>query len=179
MIGNLLQQFYNIADTIIVGQVLGANALAAVGSSYTLMVFLISIILGLCMGCGVLFSIQYGERAWDQLKNSIFQSLLWIVIITIVLTIFIYLFLDGILVLLQIPSEITPLMKGYLLWIFSGLFATFLFNYFASLLRSVGNSLGPLYFLSIASIVNVGFDMVFVMGFKMGVNGAVMATIIA
>lgn len=63
--------------------------------------------------------------------------------------------------------------------IFSGLFATFLYNYFASLLRSVGNSLGPLYFLSIASIVNVGFDMVFVMGFKMGVNGAAMATIIA
>ena len=77
ILGNLLQQFYNIADTLVVGQFLGANALAAVGSSYTLMTFLTSILLGLCMGSGAVFSIQYGQKDMERLRHSSFVSLLW------------------------------------------------------------------------------------------------------
>ena len=86
--GNILQQFYNIADTFIVGKFLGADALAAVGSSYALMIFLTSILLGLCMGSGALFSIRFGERNEEKLKSSIFVSFFLILAVTVVINIF-------------------------------------------------------------------------------------------
>ena len=97
MIGNLLQQLYNIADTLIVGRYLGENALAAVGSSYTLMVFLTSILLGLCMGSSAFFSIQFGSRNFERLKNGFFLSFVLIGGITLILNVVIYLGMDGIL----------------------------------------------------------------------------------
>ncbi len=155
MLGNLLQQFYNIADTLIVGRFLGANALAAVGSSYTLMVFLTSIILGLCMGSSAYFSILYGRKAIDELKNSFFLSFLLIGAVSLILNLLVYLFVDEIMMLLHIPSEIYSMMQSYLLWIFAGMSATFLYNYFANLLRAVGNSMAPLLFLAISAILNI------------------------
>lgn len=179
ILGNLLQQLYNLADTWVVGRFIGEGALAAVGSSYTLMTFLTSILLGLCMGSSVYFSIQYGRQDPDRLRNGIFQSFLLIGGLTLLLNLTVYLALDGILILLQIPSDILDLTKEYLRWIFAGIVATFLYNFFANLLRSVGDSATPLVFLGISVVLNIGLDILFVVPLDMGVRGAAMATVIA
>ena len=179
ILGNLLQQLYNLADTWVVGRFIGEGALAAVGSSYTLMTFLTSILLGLCMGSSVYFSIQYGRQDPDRLRNGIFQSFLLIGGLTLLLNLTVYLALDGILVLLQIPLDLLGLTKEYLQWIFAGMAATFLYNFFANLLRSVGDSATPLVFLGISVVLNIGLDILFVVPLGMGVRGAAMATVIA
>ena len=179
ILGNLLQQLYNLADTWVVGRFIGEGALAAVGSSYTLMTFLTSILLGLCMGSSVYFSIQYGRQDPDRLRNGIFQSFLLIGGLTLLLNLTVYLALDGILVLLQIPLDILGPTKEYLQWIFAGMAATFLYNFFANLLRSVGDSATPLVFLGISVVLNIGLDILFVVPLGMGVRGAAMATVIA
>ena len=112
--GNLLQQCYNIADTLIVGRFLGSGALAAVGSSYTLMTFLTSILLGLCMGSGAVFSIRYGEKDEERLKESMGASFLLILITAVILNILVFLLLDEIMILLQVPGEIYEMMREYL-----------------------------------------------------------------
>ena len=111
MFGNLLQQMYNIADTWVVGRFLGADALAAVGSSYTLMTFLTSILLGLCMGSGAAISMQYGSGEHDRMRQSVFQSFALIAGMALVLNLLVYLGLDGILWVLRVPEELKPLMK--------------------------------------------------------------------
>ncbi|MDO4345573.1 MAG: MATE family efflux transporter [Eubacteriales bacterium] len=179
MAGNLLQQLYNIADTWVVGRFLGANALAAVGSSYTLMVFLTSILLGLCMGSGAFFSIQYGRRDDDRLKNGIFLSFLFIGVITLLLNILVFLGMNAILKFMRVPAEIVPLMREYLFFIFMGIFATFLYNYFSNLLRAVGNSVTPLIFLALCTILNIFLDLFFVLVLHWGVRGAAVATVIS
>jgi len=162
MVGNLLQQMYNVADTLIVGQFLGKDALAAVGSAYALMTFLTSILLGLCMGSGVKFSICFGGEEKDGLKNSFFLSFVMIGVLTAVLNLGVFLGLDGILELLQVPGEVYPLMREYLWVIFWGISATFVYNFFASVLRAVGNSVTPLIFLGISAVLNIILDLVFV-----------------
>lgn len=119
--GNLLQQFYNIADTLIVGRVLGRDALAAVGSAYTLMVFLTSVLIGLCMGSGVSFSISFGAKDSDKLKSGIFHSFTLISALTLLLTILAFLGTDCIMNLLNVPSEVLPPMRQYLKIIFLGI----------------------------------------------------------
>ena len=179
ILGNLLQQCYNVADTLIVGQFLGANALAAVGSAFTLMTFLTSILLGLCIGSGALFSIRFGQKDEQGLKEAICTSFLLIAVITLLLNLLAFACLDGIAVFLQVPSDVWPLMREYLAVIFCGIAATFLYNYFASLLRSVGNSVAPLLFLAVSAILNIGLDLWFVIGLKRGVAGAAEATVIS
>ena len=179
MLGNLLQQFYNIADTWVVGRFLGADALASVGSAYTLMVFLTSILLGLCMGSGAFFSILFGRKDEERLKHSIFLSFCLIGAVTLLLTGLVFAGLDLILRLLQVPVELTVLMRSYLWVIFWGIPATFLYNYFANLLRSVGNSSTPLVFLAISALLNIALDLVFVLVFHWGVEGAASATVIS
>ena len=137
--GNLLQQFYNIADTLIVGQFLGAQALAAVGSAFTLMTFLTSILLGLCMGSGAVFSIRYGERNEEKLKSSIFVSFVMIALVTLVMNLLVFLLIDPIIRFMNIPSDVYGMMRDYLWVIFAGIGFVFLYNYFAALLRAVGN----------------------------------------
>ena len=177
--GNLLQQCYNIADTLIVGRFLGSGALAAVGSSYTLMTFLTSILLGLCMGSGAVFSIRYGEGDEERLKESMGASFVLILTAAVILNILVFALLDEILVLLQVPAEIYETMRDYLWVIFWGILATFLYNYFASLLRAVGNSVIPLLFLAVCALLNVVLDLWFVLGFGWGVTGAAAATVIS
>ncbi len=176
MIGNLLQQFYNIADTWIVGRFLGPRALAAVGSSYTLMVFLTSILLGLCMGSGAAFSICYGQKDFDRLKRSMFLSFLLILAVTLILNTAVYIFLVPIIRLLRVPEEVIPLMEDYLSVIFAGIFATFICNFFANLLRALGNSAVPLVFLAVSAVLNILLDLLFVVVFGWGVRGAAIAT---
>lgn len=179
ILGNLLQQCYNIADTLIVGKVLGPNALAAVGSSFTLMTFLTSILLGLCMGSGTFFSIRFGERDEKGLKEGICASFILILALTAILNALAFLFLEKIRVLLQVPNEVWSDMRAYLYVIFGGIFATFLYNYFASLLRAIGNSVVPLVFLAVSAALNIVLDLWFVIGLGQNVEGAAWATIIA
>ena len=177
--GNLLQQLYNIADTLIVGQALGRNALAAVGSAYTLMVFLTSIFLGLSMGAGALFSICLGRGDKKALRAAVAHAFALIGAVTLVLNLSVYLLADPILRFLQIPHELYSSMRDYLLIIFGGLAATFLYNFFACLLRAVGNSVVPLWFLGISALLNIGLDLLFVPVLHFGVAGAAAATVIA
>ena len=177
--GNILQQFYNIADTFIVGKFLGADALAAVGSSYALMIFLTSILLGLCMGSGALFSIRFGERNEEKLKSSIFLSFFLILAVTVVINIFSFVFIDKIINFMRIPVNIFKITKDYLWIIFFGIGFTFLYNFFASLLRALGNSVVPLIFLAISAITNIVLDLWFVIDLGWGVKGAGGATVIA
>lgn len=179
MLGNLLQQFYNIADTLIVGRFLGENALAAVGSAYTLMTFLTSVILGLCMGAGAFFSIYYGKGDTEKMKTGMFLSFVLILGATAVLEAGVFAGLNPILMLMNVPQAVFPLMRAYLLIIFTGLPATFLYNYYASLLRSIGNSTVPLVFLAVSAVMNIGLDLLFVLVIPWGVEGAAAATVIA
>ncbi len=179
IVGNLLQQFYNIADTLIVGQFLGADALAAVGSAYTLMIFLTSVLLGLCMGSGAVFSLQYGAGEKEMLKRSIYASGVLTGFVTLVLNIFVFRWIDPILRLLQVPAEVYPLMRDYLWVVFGGIGFTFLYNFYACLLRAIGNSLQPLWFLAVAVVLNVALDLIFILLFGWGVEGAAWATVIA
>lgn len=179
MAGNLLQQCYNIADTLIVSRFLGANALAAVGSSYTLMTFLTSILLGMCMGSGAAFSIWYGQKDRKRLKEGMVHAFGLIAAVTIVLNVLVFAGLPLILRLLQVPAEVTPYMEDYLKIIFVGISATFLYNYYAALLRAIGNSVVPLVFLGVSSVLNVVLDFLFVFTFQRGVGGAAEATVIS
>lgn len=179
VLGNMLQQLYNVADTFIVGYFLGSNALAAVGSSFTLMTFLTSIILGLCMGSGVLFSMLYGSQEYKKMKNSFFISFISIGLLACILEILCLMNINHILVFLNIPDVIFQQTHDYLFYIFIGFFFTFIYNYFASLLRAVGNSKVPLIFLAIASIANIVLDIYFIVGVHLGVAGAAIATMIS
>lgn len=179
ILGNLLQQFYNIADTLIVGKYLGAAALAAVGSSYALMVFLNSILLGMCMGCGVLFSICWGRGDLSALRQKVYLSFVSIGFFSVLMTALVFFFIDDILRWLQVPQDVFPLMRSYLWYIFYGIVFTFVYNYGASLLRAVGNSVIPLLFLGIAAVLNIALDIALILYFNMGVVGAAMATTIA
>ncbi len=179
MVGNLLQQLYNIVDTLIVGQFLGKEALAAVGSSYSLMTFLTSILLGLCMGSGVCFSICFGKREYDRMKSGIFMSFVMIGGAALLLSAAVFAGMDLILKALQVPGDVYGLMRDYLWVIFWGIAATFLYNFFASLLRAVGNSVVPLLFLGIAALSNIGLDLLFIICFHRGVRGAAEATVLS
>lgn len=179
MLGNLLQQMYNLADAWVVGRFLGPDALAAVGSSYTLMTFLTSILLGLCMGSGAAISMQYGAGQQDRLRRCIFLSFGLIAVLSLVLNGAVYLGMDEILWVLRVPAEIRPLMQDYLAVVFLGILATFLYNYYASLLRAIGNSVVPLVFLAVSAVLNVVLDLGCVVGLGWGVKGAALATVAA
>lgn len=179
ILGNLLQQCYNVADTLIVGQFLGKNALAAVGSSFTLMTFLTSILLGLCMGSGALFSIRFGQRDEAGLRESVCASFVLIAASALLLNVLAFACLDFLRGFLRVPAEVWGLMREYLVIIFCGIAATFLYNYFASFLRAVGNSVVPLIFLAVSAVLNILLDLWFVLGLERGVAGAAEATVIA
>ena len=179
ILGNLLQQCYNVADTLIVGRFLGAGALAAVGSSFTLMTFLTSILLGLCMGSGAVFSIRFGQQNHEGLKECMCASFALIAALTVALNLLAFAGTDAVIAFLKVPKEIQGMMREYLLVIFCGIAATFLYNYFASLLRAVGNSLAPLIFLAVSAVLNIALDLWFVLGLGRGVAGAALATVIA
>ena len=179
ILGDLLQQCYNIADTLIVGRFLGADALAAVGSAFSLMTFLTSILLGLAMGSGTVFSIRYGERDFLGLKEGVLASFVLLGAVTLLLNAVIFAGIDWIIWVLRTPENLTEMMREYLAVIFAGMIGIFLYNFFASLLRSLGNSLVPLIFLAISACLNIVLDLWFVAGLGRGVAGAAEATVIS
>ena len=179
ILGDLLQQCYNIADTLIVGQFLGRDALAAVGSAFTLMTFLTSVILGLCMGSGALFSMRFGQRDERALGENLCAAFFFIAFVTAALNSLAFICLDGLRTFLRVPAEVWSDMRGYLFVIFLGIPAVFLYNFFACYLRAIGNSVIPLGFLTVSAVLNIALDLWFVIGLERGVVGAAEATVIA
>ena len=179
ILGNLLQQCYNIVDMLIVGRALGAGALAAVGAAYTLMTFLTSVLIGMCMGSGTVFSFYFGKGDDRRMKEGMTASFLFITAVTIAMNILVFAAIDPILRMLKIPADIHEMMREYVWIIFWGIFFIFLYNYFAFALRAVGNSVIPLWFLGISSVANIVLDVVLVMGIHMGVAGAAWATVLS
>ncbi len=179
ILGNLLQQIYNIVDTIIVGRFVSSEALAAVGSAYALMTFINSLIIGLCMGSGALFSKSFGAGKQYAMRQEVRLSFAFIGLVTAVIYIIVFPGTDLILHLLAVPAEVYALMRSYVRITFAGIGFIFLFNFFAYLLRAVGNSLVPLIFLAVSSVTNIVLDLYFVISLKWGVAGAAGATVIS
>lgn len=179
ILGNMLQQLYNVADTLIVGKTIGATALSAVGSSYALMVLLTSIILGLCMGSSVVFSQLYGAKKIDDMKTSIFNSFLFILFVSIAINLISFLLLERFIIWLNIPDKAVEFTREYLKVIFIGITFVYIYNFLASILRSIGNTIVPLIFLALSAITNIILDIVFIVYFDMGVSGAAWATVIS
>ncbi len=177
ILGNLLQQFYNIVDTWVVGRFVGADALASVGSAYSLMTFLTSILIGLCMGCGALLSYYYGKGDTRRLQNRMHTAFVLIGGISVVLWLLVQCAVDPILVFLRVPAELYGMMRDYVSIVFLGIFFVFLYNFFAFVLRAVGNSVMPLCFLGLAAGMNVGLDLFFVVCLDWGLEGAAWATV--
>ena len=177
--GNLLQQAYNLADALIVGKYIGSDALASVGSVYTLMIFITSVIIGLCMGSGAFFSEDYGKKDEKQLKEDIWHSFFFILFVSVFIYFIIYPGMETIQKLLQTPEELMLMTSDYVSVVFSGIIFVFLYNFFSYLLRAVGNSVVPLVFLAVSSVINVALDIWFVVGLGLGIKGAALATVIA
>lgn len=179
IVGNLLQQVYNLADTLIVGRCISADALASVGSAYTLMIFITSVIIGLCMGSGAFFSEDYGSGNEKKLREDIYHSFWFIFIVSVAIYFIIYPGMDIIQRLLQTPEVLMGMTREYVSVVFAGIIFVFLYNFFSYLLRAMGNSIVPLIFLAVSSVVNIVLDIWFIVGFDMGVAGAALATVIA
>lgn len=179
IMGNLLQQCYNIVDTWVVGRYVGADALAAVGSSYTLMTFLNSLLIGLCMGSGAVFSYYIGKGDRQKVKDCAQTSFVLVGLLAVTVSVVVQCFREQILWLLRTPKQLMQSSSEYLVIIFTGIVFIFLYNYFAFLLRALGNSVVPLCFLGVASVLNIGLDLFFVLQLKWGLQGAALATVIA
>lgn len=179
LIGNLFQQFYNMADTLIVGRTIGVNALAAVGSTGSIMFFIIGFAQGLTAGLSIITAQRFGAKDIAGVRKSVGTSFWISIVFTIVLTIISVVFTKPALVMMNTPVEILDDAYSYLIVINAGVGAAVLFNLLANLLRALGDSRTPLLFLVIASILNIVLDLVFILAFKMGVAGAGLATVIS
>ncbi len=178
-LGNVFQQVYSMSDTIVVGRFLGKEALAAVGASSALVVFINAILIGLCMGSGVLFAELYGSKRYKELSAAISTSAIFIFSVTVFIAALSLLFLDPLVRLFQVPEDALMLSKNYLRIILSGLPFLFLYNMAAAVLRAMGNSKTPLIFLITASVINVAFDFILVICIPMGVKGPAWSTFAA
>lgn len=179
IIGNLFQQFYNMIDSMIVGKYVGKIALAAVGSTGPLNFMIIGFGIGICSGFGITIAQNFGGKQYKDMKHYIMNAFYLCLIITIVITIVTVWSLPLILTWMKTPADIYNQAYDYIVIIFLGLFATMLYNMLASLMRAVGDSKTPLYFLILSSIINVILDLFFITQLNMGVKGAAYATVIA
>lgn len=177
--GNLMQQLYNVVDTIVVGRFVGSDALAAVGSSFTVFVLVNSVIIGLCMGAGVVVARHYGAKDYASLRATVATSAAFLLFVTLLLTALAQIFLPPLLTVYRMPQEIRGDAQDYLRILFSCLLFTCCYNAAAFLLRAVGDSRSPLIFLILSMLLNVGLDLLFVLAFGMRVRGVALATIIA
>lgn len=177
--GNILQQGYNVADTWVVGHYIGPDALAAVGSAFALMTCLTSVLLGLCMGSGVVFSLCFGRKDDARLESGICAAFLLTAAIAAVLTAGSLAGVDMIIQWMNIPTEIVKITKDYLTLIFCGIPAVAAYNFFGAYLKALGNSVVPLLFLGISTLLNIGLDILFIAGLGKGTAGAAAATVLA
>ena len=179
VLGNLFQLTYNAVDSIIVGQFVGKEALAAVGICNPVMTLMILFLNGLCMGASILMGTQYGAKDYDKLHRQISTTMLSGVIFSFILSVLCILLATPILHILQVDASIMKLTTSYMRIIFIGLVFTFLYNFFSSTLRALGDSQTPLYFLIASSVLNIFGDLFFVIVLKMGSNGCAISTVIS
>ena len=179
LIGNIFQQFYNIADTVIVGRILGVEALASVGATGSFVWFAMGSIQGLTAGFSAITAQRFGADDKEGIKKSFAMSIILSIVFTAILTAFTTTMAYPILRLLNTPADIIEGSYNYVIWIFSGLFATTLFNLLSNIMRALGDSKTPLIFLIIACVINIILDVVCITVFKMGTAGAGFATFIA
>jgi putative MATE family efflux protein len=179
VLGNLFQLTYNAVDSIIVGRFVGAEALASVGSANPIMNLVIFFIVGICMGASVLMSEYFGAGDIPKLKREISTALLVGLGFSIAMSILCFLLAKPILMLTRTPKEIIGASTTYLRVVFSGLIFTFLYNIYAATLRSMGDAKTPIIFLIFSSVLNIGLDLVMVVGLNLGVIGVAIATVIA
>jgi putative MATE family efflux protein len=179
MLGNLFQQFYNMADTIIVGKFVGKMALSAVGSVGPLNFLVIGSILGLCTGFAIPIAQSFGAQDFKKLRKITANIIYTSIVMGILLTILVVVFAKPLLRILNTPHEIFDDAYNYIVIIFLGIGATMLYNIVSSIIRSLGDSKTPLYFLVFSSFLNIGLDLLLIIVFKMGVRGAAIATVIS
>lgn len=178
-IGNVFQQLYNMVDSVVVGRFVGPNALAAVGTSFPIIFFLISLVLGLTMGSGIIISQFFGAKQYDKVRRAASTALIFQTVFGIVLSIIGFLVSKPLLLLLRTPPEIINDSATYMRIYFCGLLFMFTYNTFSSILRALGDSKTPLYFLMVSAVVNTVLDVLFVAKFGWGVAGVAWATLIA
>ena len=179
VLGNLFQLTYNAVDSIIVGHFVGKEALAAVGICNLISTLMILFLNGLCMGASILMGIQYGAKDYKTLHRQISTTMLSGVVFSFFLTLFCVVFAVPILHLLQVDASIMEMTRQYLRIIFMGLMFTFLYNFFSSTLRALGDSASPLYFLIISAVLNIFGDLFFVIVLKAGSNGCAISTVLS
>lgn len=179
LLGNLFQQFYNMADAIIVGRLLGEDALAAVGATGSIMFLVLFFAIGIAQGFGVLISQAYGAKDIPLLKHYVALSLLLTVIISVIMTAITVPASDWMLTIMKTPENIFDMSLSYVRIIFWGILITMMYNVTSSILRGIGDSKTPLYFLVLSSVLNIILDYCFIKYFHMGVNGAAYATVLA
>ena len=178
-IGNVFQQFYNMVDAVVVGKFVGTKALAAVGSTGTISFLIIGFLLGITAGFTVLTAQKYGAGKMDEMRQTVGNALLLTVIVSIVMTVVSMVGMHSLLKLMNTPEDIFRDAYGYIMIICGGILAQALYNILASILRALGNSKVPLYFLILSALLNVVLDLVFIIVFKLGAPGAAWATVIA
>lgn len=179
LLGSVVQQLYGVADSVVVGRFLGADALAAVGSSFTIVVFLTSIMLGLCMGAATYLAQLFGAKDEVGFKNTVASAFLFIGAITVVINILVLLFRNPILRFLHIPQAIYSQTYAYISVVFYGFFALFLYNYFTSVLRATGNSMVPFIILLLSATLNVAADIILVAKLGFGITATAWTNTIA
>lgn len=179
LIGNLFQQFYNMADTIIVGRTLGVQSLAAVGATGCISFLIIGFVIGLTSGFAVITAQKFGAKDEKGVRRSFATSIILSIAISIIITAISMLSANGMLTLMNTPSDIIKESYSYIIVIYAGCAAQVFFNLFSSVLRSLGDSKTPLIFLIIACVINIILDFVFILCFNMGVAGAGLATVLA
>lgn len=179
VVGNLFQQFYNMADSIVVGQFLGVNALAAVGSTGSISFLVLGFATGTCSGLCIPVAQAFGAGDHKTMRRYVANSVYIAAAITVLITAGTLLLTRQILVLMQTPADIFEDAYAYIIVVFAGTGALMLYNLLSGVLRALGDSKTPLYFLIVASVLNVGLDVLFIVPFRMGTAGAAYATVIA
>ena len=178
-IGNIFQQFYNMADTVIVGKFVGNAALAAVGACGTLAFLIIGFLQGVTAGFTVVTAQHYGAGNMKAMKKSVASGAILTLIVSVILTVLSMISMSKVLHLMNTPSDMYGEAYGYIMVLCGGIIAQALYNYLASVLRALGDSKRPLYFLVIAALLNIVLDLVFIIIFRLGAAGAAYATVIA
>ena len=179
LLGNVFQQLYNIVDTIIIGQYIGKEALAAAGASFPVIFVLISLVIGITIGTNIIIAQYYGAKDIKNVKKAIDTAFIFLFFASLVLTVLGLAFSEYIFKLIALPAHLIPLAMEYFNVFAAGLVFMFMFNATSAVLRGLGDSKTPLYFLIISSILNIIFDLVFVLVFNWGVSGVAFATVLA
>ncbi len=179
MAGNMFQQFYNLVDSVIVGRFVGKEALSAIGCVGSLNFLVVTSVIGLCTGFAIPVAQCFGAGDYTKMRKYIANIIYVCIAVTAVITTVVYLNSENLLIILNTPEDILPDADTYISIIFLGLPATVLYNTLASVIRSIGDSKTPLYFLVLSCVINIALDLLFVIKFSMGVKGVAIATVIA